>query len=196
MRVLLLFVVIFLFVGAATVPDRSKWVIDATSQLIIHGNTNVNRFTCALTCYNGYDTLEFVLRDESCELIFSHHAMIIPVNDFECGSKQITSDFLETMKATKHPYIHVRFLSLAAEESTLHKGGTVNGKVAITIAGITKKYELAYAIPQASSQQIRLKGIQEVCFSDFNLSPPEKLFGLIQVQQDLKVEFILHLRPV
>ena len=196
MRALLLLIVPILFAGANFAPRESKWVVDVASQLIIYGNTNINKFKCALTRYDGHDTLEFVMRNELYDLVFLRSHMTIPVNEFECGNDQLTSDFLETIQARNYPNIYIRFLSLSAPVAELRKGGIANSKVAITIAGVTKTYQLAYSIPKNSTEEIRLKGIQNIRFSDFDLTPPEKLFGLIKVQQSLQVEFLLHLRPV
>jgi hypothetical protein len=44
-----------------------------------------------------------------------------------------------------------------------------------------------------SNEIIELSGERSFMFSDFNLTPPEKMMGMIKTQQELKVSFKLDL---
>jgi hypothetical protein len=43
---------------------------------------------------------------------------------------------------------------------------------------------------------ISLTGNHTVCFADFELHAPQRMLGMVKVQDDLRVEFKLLIRPV
>lgn len=190
---LALLIVIILF-SAGRVADRAneRWVVDATSELIIRGTSNVNNFVCRTDCYQVKDTLQFVSTDNDSEILFSHKALQIPLATFDCGSELITRDFRDALDANRHPLLSIRFLSLDQQIMTI-KSGSVSGLVQIALAGTTRTYPVLYTI-SGSGNTLTLAGARTVCFSDFNLQPPRKMMGLIRVQDDVDVEFQLHLQ--
>lgn len=196
MRILILLHISLLMTSAAWLGDNRKWIIDSSSRLVIHGSTNVNKFVCSTDCYNRKDTLEYEENIRSCDIIFLKNEMIIPVESFSCGNEMITKDFWQTLNKRQHPYLKIEFISLNDSES-LYQGNLVSGKVRITLAGVTKSFLVNYSVKRNARRNIfSLVGKQSVCFTDFQLKAPTKMMGLIQVQEDLDVEFQLHLIPV
>ncbi|HMV08505.1 MAG TPA: YceI family protein [Cyclobacteriaceae bacterium] len=176
---------------AATGVERGKWVIDYNSQLSIHGQTNVNSFTCFISCYNSVDTLIYEHNRENGQLSFEANKMIIPVYNFNCGNSLITKDFRNTLKAEKNPYLVVSFVTLDKHTS----GTKATAALDITLAGVTKKVNVQFElVPKGSF--IQLAGKHSVCFNDFQLHAPERMMGLVKVQDDLNVEFNLLIRPL
>ena len=192
MRILSLIIITLGLFGSASVSERGKWIIDSDSRLLIYGFTNVNNFTCAISCYNNFDTLEYVNNPKACELIFERNKMSIPVRNFDCGNNMITKDFWQTLKADKYPNLDIRFISL----DKIDNNNRVAGTVEIQLAGVSKRYKIVYAANTTDGSLIQLAGKQNVCFSDFDLKAPQKLMGLIQVKENLEVEFQLSLKPV
>ena len=68
--------------------------------------------------------------------------------------------------------------------------------VDISLAGIVKRYDISYLFTVDNSSIVHLKGDRAVTFTDFNLSPPSKLGGVIKAKDELLVEFKLNLKPV
>ena len=58
----------------------------------------------------------------------------------------------------------------------------------ITIAGITKQFRVR-CIHFSCRGQNFIQGSKSIKFSDFNLSPPERLNGIIKVRDELRVDF-------
>lgn len=187
--------VLITFFLAAAPPRTERWIVSAKSELIIRGTTNVSDFVCQTDCYAVRDTLELLLTEGNCPVIFSRNAMIIPVTSFNCGNDIITRDFQETLNAERYPDLSVRFVSIDQQAPAL-TATAVTGIVEITLAGTTRSYSVLYGVSGAGSNFISLTGKQEVCFSDFNLKAPRKMMGLIKVQDDLEVEFQLHLQKL
>lgn len=176
---------------AATGIERGKWVIDYNSQLSIHGQTNVNRFTCFISCYNSVDTLTYEQGTERGILEFEANKMIIPVYNFNCGNSLITKDFRTTLKAEKNPYLTLSFVTLEK-----HPGGPkATAQLDITLAGVSKKVTVQFDLIQKGNF-LNLTGKHSVCFADFQLHAPERMMGLVKVQDDLHVEFNLLIRPL
>lgn len=190
-----LIIVALLFAAASPPPNTERWVVSAQSELIIRGTTNLNDFTCRTDFYHVRDTLELLLANRDCPLIFSRNAMIIPVASFNCGNEMITKDFQQTLNAQRYPELAIRFVSID-EQVPVVTAGSVTGTVEITLAGTTRSYSVLYSIANNGNDVISLVGNQEVCFSDFKLNAPRKMMGLIKVQDDLNVEFRLHLRKL
>lgn len=172
---------------AAARIERGKWVIDYNSQLLIHGQTNVNNFTCLINCYNSVDTL--VYEQDQQHLIFGSNRMTIPVFNFNCGNSLITKDFRTTVKADNNPYLNISFVTL--EQHT----PTPLGILDITLAGVTKRVKVKFT-QEKKGDFIQLSGKHVVCFADFELQAPERMMGLVKVKDELKVEFNLLIRPV
>jgi len=176
---------------AATGTERGKWVIDYNSQLAIHGQTNVNSFTCFISCYNSVDTLVYDHNKENGQLTFEINKMIIPVYNFNCGNSLITKDFRSTLKADKNPYLVISFLTLDK-----HAGNTkATAALEITLAGVSKKVNVQFELA-SKGNFIQLAGKHSVCFNDFQLHAPERMMGLVKVQDDLNVDFNLLIRPL
>jgi hypothetical protein len=174
--------------------DQGRWIIDPQSRLSIHGATNVNTFKCMLDSYNMADTLEYVREKASLEMKLTRNRMRIPIRSFNCGNKQITKDFWQTLQSEKYPELEICFRSF--RNTTLSDKSYVDGIVDITLAGATKRYVVKYFARTPDKETVLLTGTQAVNFSDFKLEPPNKMMGLIQVQESLDVEFNLMLKSL
>lgn len=174
-----------------TTYQEGKWVIDYNSQLLIHGQTNVNKFTCFISCYNNVDTLAYELSPKSKELVFEKNGMIIPLFNFNCGNSMITKDFRATVKAEQYPYLKISFLSL--DQNLKTKQATA--RMEITLANVVKRVTVKFGL-NAKSDFVQLTGQHEVCFADFALEAPQRMMGLVKVHEALQVEFNLLIRPV
>lgn len=165
------------------------WVIGPETKMVIHGHTNINSFQCKMDCYHQLDTLGYSTDDDQCMIFFKENLMKIPVINFDCGSKMINTDFYDVLNKDRFPDINIQFVALERWTGNTDVGGTVF----ITLAGVTKPFIIHYQI-NSTTKVLLLKGRQKICFSDFNLSPPEKMFGMIKVQDNLEVEFDIALR--
>jgi hypothetical protein len=188
--VIALIVVVVLTTGFT---KKGFWIIDANSVLTIYGSTNVNNFSCKMDCYIGGDTLQYVRNNTGYDLS-SNSPMTIPVNGFECNTRQISSDFRKALKAETYPQLNINFKSLQNPTNT--NNSCVNGIVDITLAGVTTRYTIQFNVVRNEQNTILLKGVHPVAFSDFNLEAPEKLSGLIKVREVLNVDFNLVLREI
>lgn len=168
------------------------WVIDAESRLTIQGSTNVNTFICRVDYCPGTDTLQYIEHNSTRELRFTRSKMSIPIRSFDCGARPISRDFQKILRADTYPELEVNFITL--QNPTLKSN--VKGVVDITLAGSTVRYNICYNATVNANGSVLLNGKHDVKFVDFGLVAPEKLKGLIKVNEGLRVEFHLVLKEI
>jgi hypothetical protein len=181
----------FFFTPATTFVE--KWVIEKNSNLSIEGRSNISSFRCDVTEYLHADTILFNMNEVHQQALTAKGGLTINVNRFDCHQKYIDSDLRKTLKAKECPFLKIDLLSIG---NFLTGNKSVKGNVAITLAGVTRKIDVDYIIQNGSEGNIHLYGSRQVLFSDFNLIPPRKLAGLIKVEEQINVRFLLILRPL
>ena len=174
---------------AATVD---KWVIEKNSNLCIEGKSNISSFQCDVVQYLRTDTI-FIYKNDP-RLFTAKGGLSIDVNTFDCHQRQITADLRKTLKAGQCP-LKIDLLTIGSFPAATGDYRTT-GWVAIQLAGIVRKLEVNYIVQVEKDGSIQLTGSQQVLFSDFGLTPPRKLAGLIKVEERLNVRFRLILRAV
>ncbi len=174
--------------------SKGVWIVDTESQLTIEGSTNINKFICKIEYCTGTDTLRYIESNTARELRFTRGRMRVPIRSFDCGARQISRDFWKTLNAETHPNLEIDFISL--QNVSFANGSNTKGIVDITLAGSTTRYIVCYQVSLKPNGNVHLKGVRAVRFSDFGLVAPEKLKGLIKVNEGLTVDFSLVLKEV
>src|SRR5690606_21266316 len=124
--------------------EDGRWIIDPQSRLTIHGTTNVNKFKCQFDCLDNADTLAYFRDISLAELRFTKNKMSLPVRNFNCGNKQITKDFWQTLKSDQYPVLDIVFKSF--KTTALKNNSYVDGTLQITLAGVTRQYIVRYYV--------------------------------------------------
>ncbi|HEV7620158.1 MAG TPA: hypothetical protein VGO09_00420, partial [Flavisolibacter sp.] len=179
---------------AQSPSSEIKWVIEKNSTLRVDGKSNVNSFTCNIKDYVENDTISYNKGVTKLVNLSGHIQM--GIIEFNCHSKQITNDLRKTLKAKDYPNLVIRFISLQSIPTFENKTETIKGWVEVELAGIKKKFELIYTFSKSARGNIQLNGGRSFSFSDFKLSPPRKLAGLVKVKDEFVVNFQLILRTV
>jgi hypothetical protein len=192
MKLIFTMLVAFLFKGAPG-PVAERWVIQKNSNLCIEGKTNINSFRCDITEYLQPDTIYFYKNEESSKPISLRGGLSINIKRFDCHQKFITSDLRKTLKADEQPMLKIVLLNIGYFNGD---AGNIKGWVNIGLAGVSKTVEIDYAVRNGQPGYLELTGSRKLKFSDFGLKPPQKLAGLIKVEQELNVRFQLVLRSV
>ncbi|HWB90460.1 MAG TPA: YceI family protein [Puia sp.] len=182
------------------VKDSARWLVEKTSSLAISGRTNISSFTCGIPGYTEPDTITFT---QSGQAIALHGTMRLPVTGFDCHNKLMTADLRKTLRADRYPELVIRLIDLerlpGAQSGTQNiKSGEQNieGCVEITLAGISRKFEIDYKIQQSTTGSVTLTGARSICFTDFNLKPPTRMAGLVKVNDALNILFTLNLKKL
>ncbi len=171
--------------------DTFRWAVQSSSSLSIKGSSNVNTFGCSSTGNFKSETVHGqVLKNQSVEL---KGAVTIDINSFDCNNRMLTSDLRKTLKASEFPNMRIHFINLERVPLTHDDYDYVGGDVYIELAGEKKRFYLRYALTR-TADGLTLSGSRAFSFSDFNLSPPQKVGGMIRVKDDFDVSFKLVIR--
>ncbi len=173
-------------------PDQltSRWIVTKQCSLRVDGSTNVNNFSCIISNINSPDTLSFQRRTDS-ESVGMSGSLKLDVRTFNCHNPVMTADLRKTLKTQEFPHMLIKFISLSRFPVNSTKAYPLSGSVNIELAGITRRYKVAYTVSPAPKNQLILTGVREINFSDFNIVPPRKLGGMIQTNNKLLAEFNL-----
>lgn len=191
MRFLLL-IILICFSSFQSSNVEGNWVIEKNSTLAIDGSSNINKFTCDIHEYVNPDTLRSVNDQARKKYFFNNSHLTVDIKKFDCHHKYITSDFRRMLKADDYPSLVIRFISL----EDFQQGGVVKGLVDIELAGRKKRLEINYNCSQIGSNQLRLQGVRQMKFTDFDLEAPKKIGGLIRINEEIVINFNLFFRKL
>lgn len=191
------FVIAFLLWSSApsgTLMQHTKWIIHQNSTLSVSGTSNIKDFTCRLESLHYDDTLAFTLSPASQIIVFRQHRLHIPVEPFDCGNRLIRKDFLQTLKHEAHPVIQLQFIDLRISGRATWWKDPIEGAISITLGGVSQRYILDYDLNIYGEHVIELNGSRTLTLSDFNLEAPERLAGLVKIDEEVDVSFrlVLH----
>lgn len=196
MKLLIVIVGLFSVLVSGRPDNRTVgWVIEPSSRLVINGASNVNQFSCGLNTYQYADTLMVVERTAS-RIQFSKNKLSLPVVDFDCGNKLITSDFQSTLRSEQHPDIGISFLSFTLVPGRCAEFDSYDARVLVDLSGKVRELIIRFDFWEKSYSLYHLSGKTKLKFSDFGLAPPNKVMGLIKVEDDLSIDFNLVVRPL
>jgi hypothetical protein len=170
-----------------------RFIVQPTSTVVISGKTNVNSFQCS-SLYSGKDTL--VLREGGAGVkpVFEKGVVSLDAAAFDCGMQMMTSDFGKTIKAKEYPAISINFISFERVPVYTKAEDRFKGKLKISLAGVTKAFDVDCTIEVKNSGFIHLKGGRHFVFADFNLEAPTRMMGMVRVNENLDVNFHLVLK--
>ncbi len=172
--------------GATTV----RWVITSGCTLKVNGSTNVNNFSCVIENYNRPDTITTITSNNQAVKLTGN--MQLDVQNFNCHNAIMTADLRKTLKYKVHPKMMIFFVNMNQYPEPGKWG--IKGSVLIVLAGVSKHFDVDYKLISVEKGIINLEGTRKVHFSDFNLTPPKKLGGMIRTNDELNVIFNLKMK--
>lgn len=172
-----------------------KWVVQKDGTVKVDGSTNVNKFSCSISGYSNPDTLTCQSSSKDKPVAMTG-LLTLPVASFDCMSAMMTNDLRKTLKAKQFPTLNISFVSLEKYPSLQTATESITGVVIIELSGVSKRVEVNYTIFMDGQKTIHLVGQQCIHFSDFRLTPPRKLGGMIRADDKLDVTFHINFKMV
>jgi hypothetical protein len=114
----------------------------------------------------------------------------IEVKNFDCENKLMKSDFFNTLNIEKYPILTITVTKVELPPNfNVNSNYTSTGSVRVSIhlAGAISEYKIPF-FTTTKGDKIIIFGEKNVNFSDFNLTPPSKLFGAIKVHNNLLIK--------
>jgi hypothetical protein len=171
-----------------------RLIVQPSSTLSIEGTTNINSYECNIIRYVGNDTLVLHEGARNIRPVFVKGAVELDATSCDCGVPLMTSDFRKAINSKEYPSIIIDFISFERMPVYANVSDKFKGILKISIGGVTKVFEVNCSIDATSAGIIHLVGAREFNFSDFNITPPVRMFGAVRVNQSLTVSFHLQLK--
>ncbi|MEQ8928144.1 MAG: hypothetical protein RLO81_20175 [Fulvivirga sp.] len=192
MNKLIVFLLLSIPIKSNSQSVTKTMVIEEESTFKISGKSSVNSFDCHIIQGFCGESVSVSYNVQATTVKFSNTKFSIPVKQFDCGSKFITRDMKETLKAEDHPFMEFELISIRNFDDLNCENS--KAETLVTIAGITNRYLLNYDISKLDEVSYRIKLNSTFDINDFNLDPPTALMGLIKVDETIGVSLTLHTR--
>lgn len=155
-------------------------LITKESFLYIKGTSNINTFTCVYDAATLSRKVPVTFTQNNNTTHFKDVKLQLKNAGFNCGNSGINNDFHDLLKTKQYPNIHFQLLQLVNKQTTLE------AFVAIEIAGIKKHYKVPI---KTNGELAPIEGVLSLNITDFGLTPPKKMLGMIVVREDIEIVF-------
>ncbi len=175
-------------------PDAQiaeKWIVERSSVFTIEGKSNVADFKCQTSEYLNKDTITIIKAEDPTVPLTFNGGLNVMIRWFNCEQQVMTKEMYRTLKEKERPRMTIQLVNVG--RFTKH-GQKVLGVVDVNMAGVTKRFEIMFQVSYPDKNHLTFSGIRQLNFSDFNLKPPNKLAGLVKVEEEILVRFKISMR--
>lgn len=161
------------------------------SKIIILGTSNVTDYSCKLYDFSNNSAIRISSRVFGHTIKLKNAAITLKADGFDCNNQLITRDFYKAIKGDEFPEIQVQFhqFTLIKEVSEFPTQENVPSKISIVLAGQTNYYSTHLSSLKVSQDQLTIEGSIDLLMSDFDIIPPKALFGTIQTDNEISIDF-------
>jgi len=193
-----LFLIIGLYLGSIGIIGQSNDRIPflnfnllSKSTIEFKGTSTINTFYFRSASLKGNGAY---IIDSNLDNSTYYADISVYVKSFDSGSKMMNSDMYEALKCDKYPIIDFKLVKINNIEKSDSFKQNFNANITgvLTIAGKSNNMEIDFNVRELSDSTFYLKGNKSISMLDFNIDPPSKLFGLIQVDDTLNINFNLY----
>lgn len=212
-RRLLILLLIASPLGAA---ESTRLIAGQPSKLVLEGSSNVAPWRCSGTTLDGRMSVAAPLErinavidrieDGNIAQWMANPAagrfpqpdfqLRIPVTTLRCGNRQMERDMYRALRSDAYPTIEFRFAELIGGVNHDIDGGNYHAKIAgvLTLAGARRNVSIDVVAERVSRDRFRLHARLPLRMTDFSITPPTALFGMVRAKDDLVVQFDLFLQ--
>lgn len=214
MKTLLLLSVMSVALAVQFDASGAQLVSSAGSQLTLQGSSNVKDWRCSGTTLDGrmevavplaqinniIDRIEDgdVARLDPRAASFPQPTfdLAVPVASLRCGNRQMERDMYRALRSDTNPTIEFRFSGLVGgvehDIDAKHYRATISGE--LSLAGTRRKVRVPVIAERVSRDRFRLRARLPLRMTDFGVTPPTALFGMVKAKDNLVVTFDLYLQ--
>ncbi|MFM8472241.1 MAG: YceI family protein [Candidatus Kapaibacterium sp.] len=172
-------------------PMNVVYSIENGSSLSISGTSNVNTFSCLCAETFKRQVLEIRRDDSTRQIRFRNAVLKLPTESMDCNNSRMNSDLCDALKASRYPYIVVELQQIrlrpGATDAASNEWFDVVAMATLTITDVCKPIVMDVRGIRLSADRYRFVCSKNVRMTDFNVSPPTALFGLIKVNDDIRI---------
>lgn len=119
--------------------------------------------------------------------------VIIPVQQIDCGLDGINRDMRDALKAKRYPSVTYSLDSYRlVGERGLGQWVETTGK--LTVAGVTRNVTIRLLGHPDQRHGMRITGQYQLEMTDYDVTPPSPMMGLIKVNKHLDIHFDVYFR--
>lgn len=197
-----------------TESPSQHWRIGTESEVVLHGTSSVNEWSCRTDRVKAELTLPFTYRQTEHALQAWHRSpaeslnsftnrvelaslplegkLAVEVEDLKSGNRKMEKDLQDALKANQYPKV-------VYELKSLEKVSSADGMPvfhilgALSMAGVTRELTLPFTLKEVQENAYLLESQQKILMSDFGVDPPTALFGLIKARNEVTVTYKLQI---
>ncbi len=155
-----------------------------SSTLKINGKTNINSFECTFDSSKLQRTNKIRIKPNGDKIEVKNAQLRLNHTNFDCGHRRINNDFKALIKSDEYPDIKIDLLEIHNI-----KDSEAAVKVKINIAGKSKNYNFPIEICNLEATEFQSRWVLNI--RDFDLTPPKKAFGIIVIDEEIEIDFLL-----
>lgn len=203
--------------AAALAVAPARFQAASPSTVLLRGTSNVADWRCSGTTIHANvevdstlakinevidriedgNVAEWVLTPDEARFPQPRFSMAIAIQSLRCGNRIMESDLRSALKAASHPAIEFRFTGLDGSLTRDIDRDLFEAEVLgeISAAGVKRQVRVTVVAQRVSGTRFRLRAELPLRMTDFGITPPTALFGLVKANDDLKIRFDLLLQP-
>src|SRR5579883_2094423 len=170
--------------------NPTEYKIAPESHLWLIGSATTGSWTCGTGELSGYGIPSTSLRPAEVRVS-------IKLKNLDCGNRFMNNDMYDAMNADQFPTIDYHLIS--ARRLPGDNGDTVWMKLqtagTLDLNGVSKQINMQVNVRRLADKRIQAVGTIVMAMSDFNVTPPSALFGLIKAANELEVRFDITAEP-
>jgi polyisoprenoid-binding protein YceI len=176
-----------------------SYSVSPNSQLQIEGASSLNSFTCLAGEIKGSGTMMAASR--GADMNAKGVTLTIPIKHLDCQNRRMNSDLNDALKGDAFPNIHFKLIAVepipssdpqnATGPSSQARSHTVKALGSLSLAGVTKTVSVEVEGYTDSSGKIHGMGAVPFLMTDFGVTPPTALLGLVKARNEITIRFHL-----
>lgn len=181
--------------AGAQPSDTVRLDVQRGSRLWIEGTSNVHDWSCKATTFDARIDIDssYALRGESQLVaeIVRRVSVKVAVRDLKCGNRKMDHDLYNALKASD-PSVPSNILGIFnAAAGAATRGTNLETEGTVAVAGVENKVRVRITMEHLGDGTVKARGSVPILMTDFGVTPPTGLFGLIKSRNEVVVKFDL-----
>jgi polyisoprenoid-binding protein YceI len=172
-------------------------MVQPQSMLQIQGKTNVNSFQCYCAPPHSVVAFNAESSSETQKINFKKAELTVLTKSLDCRHKIMNRDMYQTLKAEHYPTITLSISQVLIPIQNINARWKLEGPVTteayLTLAGMKRKIDLLVTISQPFSNVYRFTARKNLLLTDFGLTPPTVLMGMVKVKNEIILDIDLYI---
>lgn len=120
----------------------------------------------------------------------------VPVQSLRCGNRQMERDMYRALRSEENPVIDFEFQDLLGGIEHDIDAGSYRATIAGTLilGGTERRVKIQVVAERVARDRFRLRARLPLRMTDFRITPPTALFGMVKARDELEVRFDLYLQ--